>query len=113
MTLPVGRLGVSTSRVLTYPISSERVCGVVIEDLREHRRQPCEVGFGSCRVACAVQLGQVRLLPVESGAAFREQEIEELASGTAIALTELICSCRLRILGPPVCLRREQMSLTG
>lgn len=39
-------------------------------------------------MACAVQLGQVGLLPVESGAAFREKEVEELAGGAAVTLTE-------------------------
>lgn len=52
------------------PARSELVCRVSVEDSREHRCQPCEVGFGSRSVACAVQLGQVGLLPVEAGAAF-------------------------------------------
>jgi hypothetical protein len=49
-----------------YLARSELVCGVIVEDVRGHRRQPSEVGFGSRSLACAVQLGQVSLLPVES-----------------------------------------------
>ena len=74
---------------------SEIVCGVSVEDLCEHRDQPFEVGFGSRSVACAVQFGQVGLLPVESGAAFGEEEVEELAGGAAIALTEGVGEVRV------------------
>ncbi len=61
------------------PARSELVCRVSVEDFHEHRSQPCKVGFGSRSVACVVQFGQVGLLPVESGAAFREEEVKELA----------------------------------
>ena len=63
---------------------SEVVCGLSVEDLCEHCDQPSEIGFGSRSVACAVQLGQVGFLPVESGAAFGEEEVEELAATALI-----------------------------
>src|SRR5437879_9145207 len=74
---------------------SEVVCRLSVEDLCEHRDQLSEVGFGSRSVACAVQLGQVGFLPVESGAAFGEEEVEELAGGAAIALTEGVGEVRV------------------
>jgi len=42
-----------------------------------------------------VQFGQVGLLPVESGAVFGEEEVEELAGGAAIALTEGVGEVRV------------------
>lgn len=42
---------------LLAPGLSEVVCGVSVEDLVEHRDQPCKVRVGPRGVACAVQLG--------------------------------------------------------
>lgn len=46
-------------------------------------------------MARAVQLGLVGPVPVESGPAFGEEEVEELAGGSAIALTEGVGEVRV------------------
>lgn len=53
------------------------------------------------------------LLAVELVAVLAADLVEQDGLASGVAFAELICSCRLRILGPPACLRREQMSLTG
>jgi hypothetical protein len=69
---------------------SEIVGRISVEDLGEHPRQSGEVAVGARRVAGAVQLSDVGLVPVESAAAFGEQEVEEFAGGPPVALPERV-----------------------
>lgn len=72
-----------------HPVTrSEVVRRIGIEDSGEHRDQSVEVGVGARGAARAVQLMLIGLVPVNAGAAFRKEEIEELPCRTAIAFTE-------------------------
>jgi hypothetical protein len=77
-------------RVRVHDERSEIVGRVGVEDLGEHLRQSGEVAVGTRRVAGAVQLGDVGLVPVEAVAALGQQKVEEFAGGQLVALPDYL-----------------------
>lgn len=80
----------ATAQRIRVPDERSEIVGRVgVEDLGEHLRQSGEIAVGTRRVAGAVQLGDVGLVPVEAVAAIG-QKVGEFAGGQLVALPDYL-----------------------